>query len=53
MMRLEALLVAHMYGCSFDRSFIYAVSQCFSRDSSLKLGIWLVEKQILMDRRTD
>ena len=53
MMRLEALLVAHMYGCSFDKSFIYAVSQCFSRDSSLKLGIWLVEKKILMDRRTD
>ena len=52
MMRLEALLVAHMYGCSFDRSFIYAVGQCFSRDSSLKLGIWLVEKKIL-DRRTD
>ena len=49
-------LEARFYGCSFDRSFIYAVGQCFSRDSSLKLGIWLVEKKNLdgpKDRLTD
>ena len=49
MMWLEACF----YGCSFDRSFIYAVGQCFSRDSSFKLG-W--KKKTLYgpkDRLTD